>query len=796
MDDPENGAMCPVVLLTGATGFLGAWLARALLRRPNVQLLALVRAPDRTAGERRLSWAWCEWPALEAEIGQRIRVMPGDVREAGLGLAPADRQACVSQVTHILHSAADVRLHASLRALRRTNVQGTEQVLALARDMQRDHGLVRLSHVSTAYVAGRRPGEVAETDLSDAWGFDSPYEQSKFEAERLVRSAMDSLPISVFRPGMIVGDSRDGAIRRFNTFYYPLRLYLEGRTWVVPARSDLRVNIVPVDYVAEVIEGLTFDERALGGTFHVTLPQRHLPTAAELGAQTRSWARQTLGLRLHRPLFLSLPERLQRERMGLSRELAPLMVLLPYFRAGRSFCRDRLDCLLGTQAPDWQEFLPPMLGYAVAKGFLDLSERSVHEQVLYRLQSRHSPPDYRELCQGVDKRHTPAALLKEIRGIAGSLSHWGIGQGQVVAIWSDAGIRRFSLEVAIGLVGGIRLGFSGWDPPRRVAEALCDSGARVLFLDQRHAKFRLQGPASHVPRVSMHEGAADRDPTLTSWTELLGPALDAPWSGTTPAAPGDPSVLRYERGSDGRPRRLCYSHRQLRWLAETAATLPPWKDRLRQPTYLAWLPPGSVTESLVAAYAPYYLPGAARIRLVTSPKEVDLALGWARPSLVIGLGGLVRRILGRLERKPLGRLWLRLPDGRTRRLVGRTLGPWLLRSIGLERCRCLIVPPTPLAAHAEQHLGSLGVPIRRVYGLTQAPLLAMQPESCNGAEPGLRPAGETRVRIASDGEILIQGPQVASDCLANERAPTEAWLHTGEREVLSWCGKSAKDDDN
>jgi long-chain acyl-CoA synthetase len=113
--------------------------------------------------------------------------------------------------------------------------------------------------VSTAYVAGRRRDAVAEDDLTGRWGFANAYEHSKYEGERLVRAARAELPVTVVRPAMIVGDTRTGAIKTFNTVYVPLRRYLTGRLRVVPTRPGLRVNIVPVDWVADATVRLTFD---------------------------------------------------------------------------------------------------------------------------------------------------------------------------------------------------------------------------------------------------------------------------------------------------------------------------------------------------------------------------------------------------------------------------------------------------------------------------------------------------------------------------------------------------------
>ena len=106
---------------------------------------------------------------------------------------------------------------------------------------------------------------------------------------------------------MIVGDSRTGEIKTFNTFYFPLRLYLAGRLPLVPASRTQPVNLVPVDYVADAIVRLTLEPEAAGLNFHLTAPHATLPQAGELVEFVRQWAREQLGLRLPRPVFLPLP---------------------------------------------------------------------------------------------------------------------------------------------------------------------------------------------------------------------------------------------------------------------------------------------------------------------------------------------------------------------------------------------------------------------------------------------------------------------------------------------------------
>ncbi|RPJ43678.1 MAG: NAD-dependent epimerase/dehydratase family protein, partial [Chloroflexi bacterium] len=418
----NGNSLRPCVLLTGATGFLGAQIARRLLKEPGLTVIALVRAENQVEAERRLERAW--W-----DRGGEVEVLPGDLSLPHLGLDEPSYARLAGRVTHIIHSAADLRVDAPIEDLRRTNVQGTANLLELARLVQRDHGLERYAHVSTAYVAGRRNSAIPEADLSGADGFSNAYEQSKYEAECLVRAAKSELPISVFRPGMIVGAADTGEIRTFNTVYFPLRLYLSGKLPVIPADPALPVNIVPVDYVAEAVARLTFCPEAEGLNFHLTAPAGSLPKAGELVEFAREWARERLGLNLPGPLFLRAPH-LSLRRSGSSepsmqstakrlkqspvlpimgeiasfqggktarpstrndrlKALPPtlrgLLTLLPYFNERKQFQRDNVDRLLGPYPLDWHEFLPRLLAYAVDQGFLHRTERTVHEQILARL---------------------------------------------------------------------------------------------------------------------------------------------------------------------------------------------------------------------------------------------------------------------------------------------------------------------------------------------------------------------------------------------------------------------------
>jgi long-chain acyl-CoA synthetase len=164
----------------------------------------------------------------------------------------------------VIHSAASVAFDLPIEEARAINVEGTKRVLDFAAAVP---GLDRVAYVSTAYVAGDRRGIVYE-DEHRAGRFRNSYERSKHEAELIVRAS--SLPWTIVRPSIVVGESTTGWTAAFNVLYAPLRAFSVGAYRVIPARRRAPVDVVPVDYVADAVAALARHPEAAGGTFHVT----------------------------------------------------------------------------------------------------------------------------------------------------------------------------------------------------------------------------------------------------------------------------------------------------------------------------------------------------------------------------------------------------------------------------------------------------------------------------------------------------------------------------------------------
>jgi thioester reductase-like protein len=342
--------MSGVILLTGATGFLGMDALARLIERDREQIVVLVRARDDDGARERLDAVlarlYDELPAAAA----RVSAVRGDLLEPALGLSTADRDWLIASVDRIVHCAASISFELPLEQARQINVGGVQRVLELAREIAAGGTLRRLVHVSTAYVSGRHAGEFGEQDLDLGQEFRNTYERSKHEAERLLRAA-DDLPLAVARPSIVVGHSASGWTSAFNVLYWPMRAFERGLLQEVPARADSIVDFVPVDYVSDGILALLDDEDACG-TYNLVAGAGAL-SAGEL-------------VELHASFSGREPVRFApvESTSGLP---AGAETFVPYFDVRCRFGDERARCVLeavGMQKPDPREYLERLLAYA------------------------------------------------------------------------------------------------------------------------------------------------------------------------------------------------------------------------------------------------------------------------------------------------------------------------------------------------------------------------------------------------------------------------------------------------
>lgn len=262
------------VLMTGFPGFLGsALLPRLLSRRPGSTMRCVVQ-------DRHLDIARERLAAIEQthpDIAGHTELVVGDITVAGLGLG-ADVARDIDEVWHL---AAVYDLAVGLEIAQQVNVDGTANVIAFCQGLG---GLRRLHYVSTCYVSGRYDGEFGEEDLDVGQKFYNHYESTKFEAEKLVRAAMaDGLPATIYRPGIVVGDSVTGETQKYDGPYFVAAFLRRQRLpiAVLPAVDEtVRTSLVPRDFVIAAMDELSVHEATVGRTYALTDPEP--PTAAEV----------------------------------------------------------------------------------------------------------------------------------------------------------------------------------------------------------------------------------------------------------------------------------------------------------------------------------------------------------------------------------------------------------------------------------------------------------------------------------------------------------------------------------
>jgi short-subunit dehydrogenase len=250
--------------VTGATGFIGRNLVERLLQREGT-VYALVRAGSRGRLEE-LRTAW-------GADGARVVPITGDLAQAGLGIAEEDLVTLRGAVDHFFHLAAIYDMTADAEAQEIANVEGTRHAVELAGAI--DAGCFH--QISSIAAAGLYDGVWSEDMFEEAQNLDThPYFRTKHESERVVREEC-ARPWRVYRPGIVVGDSRSGEIDKIDGPYYFFKL-LQRLRRVAPSWLPMvgveggEINIVPVDFVAAAIDHIAHEPGLDGRAFHLTDP--------------------------------------------------------------------------------------------------------------------------------------------------------------------------------------------------------------------------------------------------------------------------------------------------------------------------------------------------------------------------------------------------------------------------------------------------------------------------------------------------------------------------------------------
>ncbi len=751
--------MTDAVFITGGTGFLGTEIIDRFVTTTDKRVYVLVRAKDQETASHRLKAAWYHNKNLYDSIGEQIIPVTGDFTVPGLGIESELKALIQSEVSLIFHSGAEIGLQKPGDVFDQVNREGTEHVCTFAREIS---NLKRFIFISTAYVAGQQKGRIMESPPKGEM-FSSLYEKSKAMAEELVRSS--SLPWTICRPGMIVGHSRTGRVKNFNTIYYVLKLMLTGKLPMLPVRKDLGLNLVPVDYVADCTVKIGLSEESEGRIYHLTCPKEMQPKAGELAPYVCDWANKNLGLSLAKPLFTSIPALKNagisyNQKMGDRKKnlITNLLTLLPYFYGEQDFDRSNTDALTGPYSLDWKTYIDPLLEYACRKNFMQQTERTVFEQANVRRDSKHYPVTYYDVSADGIRKVSGERVNKRIRKICAALWAWGIRKGDKIALTGINCIEYMMLDQAIGLIGGVTVPIYYTTPIEEVELLLNRSGARWFFVGDKRIMEGIQNLNSDVRVVSFSVAQEIVSSRTMRWEMFLSEGKRP-----TPVQAPDPedlATIRYTSGTTGEPKGVMFNYHQLGWMGEVLTNLLSWKGRNHEMRYLSFLPESHVVEGILASYAPYYMLAKVDFYFLNDFGSLVDTLPKVRPTVFFSVPRFYEKLWDQLAANKIGQKYLTMKEGPAKRATAAVLRKVILKKAGLDACEQLIVGSAPISEALLLKFRDLGIEIHNAYGQTEAPLITINRLGDNVIPSIGTPLPETEVRVEEDGELIVTGPQV------------------------------------
>lgn len=359
------------IFLTGSTGYIGAHIAANLLQEHGASLNLLVRARESHEAELRLWQAMqlhMDFPKFYEYLQTNIRIFRGDLTAPHFGLDRDTFDRLIHTTDSVVHCAASLN-RKSEKSCMNVNLRGTLEVIQLARYANHYHGLRRFSNVSTVAVAGKRQDEVVTEDASIDWersDYD-PYARTKKFCEHMVRQLLPDVPITIFRPSIVLGDSRYAETTQFDMVRS--FVFLAGLT-ALPFRAADKIDIVNVDFVADAIASLHVKEKPQFDTYHLSSGRssqtfRELTTALAAAQNKRG------------PVFLPFMEKpfaktvnfLSNRKTPLGRGAALMKVFMPYLTWNTVFDNTRVTTELGRKPVPFSHYSYPLLKFSRETNF-------------------------------------------------------------------------------------------------------------------------------------------------------------------------------------------------------------------------------------------------------------------------------------------------------------------------------------------------------------------------------------------------------------------------------------------
>jgi thioester reductase-like protein len=359
------------ILLTGSTGYIGAHVAANLLADSSESLNLLVRAHDRQEGRERL-WRSLQlhmsFDRFESFLDARVRIFLGDITNPNFGLG-GDEYAQLARTTDsVIHCAASLNRKSEKSCLN-VNLRGTLEVIQLAKRSRDQHGLRRFSHVSTVAVAGKRSNEVVEEESAIDWNRSDydPYARTKKFCEHMLAELLPDVPRTIFRPSIVLGDSRRAETNQFDMVR--AFVFLAGLP-VLPFRGADKIDIVPVDFVADAISTLHQKPNPAHEIYHLSCG-----VDSETFAEITDSLAKAQGKRA--PMFVPRLEgpssqivEMMARRAGKVGGLATLLkVFLPYLVWNTVFDNAHVVAEMGRRPAPFSQYSYPLLRFSRENNF-------------------------------------------------------------------------------------------------------------------------------------------------------------------------------------------------------------------------------------------------------------------------------------------------------------------------------------------------------------------------------------------------------------------------------------------
>lgn len=354
------------IFVTGTSGYLGGYVAAALLAEHRDKLNLLVRAKNEQDARERL-WTSLQlhfaFPEFFDHLRTRVRVFLGDLTLERFGLLDDEYRALVDSTDSIIHCAASLNRKSERQCLN-VNLRGGLEVIQLARRAQNQHGLRRYSHVSTVAVAGKRRNEIVTEDTAIDWDRSDydPYARTKKFGEHMLQQLLADVPHTIFRPAIVLGDSRRPETSQFDmvqAFDVLVRLP------VLPLRPRDKIDIVPADYVSKAIVNIHQKAAPAHAIYHLSSgggsqTYRELTdTLSEAGGWRRPAYWPWIG-----GTFSRTVNRLANRKSAIGHGASLLKVFWPYLDWNTVFDNSRVVAEIGETPEKFSAYAFPLLKFS------------------------------------------------------------------------------------------------------------------------------------------------------------------------------------------------------------------------------------------------------------------------------------------------------------------------------------------------------------------------------------------------------------------------------------------------